>query len=109
MNARIVESTINILSVATSSSSVTSAIDLNKANKFSIQVLSTVGASVATLQGSNDQTNWTTVDSFSLSAAATNIFNQPDCGYRWARISLANNDAVPISAKCFVLVIGDSE
>ncbi len=109
MNKRIIEETIEVLDVATSASASTAAIDLNWAEKFSIQVLATSGASVAHLEASNNKSNWTEIDNFSLAEGASNMFEQPDSDYRWARITIENNDVAPVSADCFVLVIGDGE
>lgn len=109
MNARIIEETISVLEVPTSESASTEAIDLNGAEKFSIQVLATVGDSIAHLEASNDQVNWTEIDDFSIAEGASDMFEQPDCDYRWARITVENDDAVDVSAECFVLVIGDAD
>lgn len=109
MNARIIEETIQILEVATSESASTDAISLNGAEKFSIQVVATVGDSIAHLEGSNDGTNWTEIDNFSIAEGESDMFEQADSDYRWARITLENDDAVDVSADCLVLVIGDAE
>jgi hypothetical protein len=107
--ARLIEKTIQILAVPTSGSSSTTAVDLNGADKFSIQVVATVGDSIAHLEGSNDGSNWTEVDNVSIAAGASDIFEQADVDYRWARITLENDDVVDVSADCLVLVIGDAE
>lgn len=109
MNKRIIEETIQVLEVPTSESASTDAISLNGAEKFSIQVLATVGDSIAHLEASNDGINWTEIDDVSIAEGASDMFEQPDCDYRWARITLENDDAVDVSADCFVLVIGDGE
>lgn len=109
MNARIIEETISILAVPTSDVSSTDPIDLNGAEKFSIQVLATIGDSIAHLEVSNDKVNWTEVDNFSIAEGASDIFEQADSDCRWARITLENDDVVDVSADCFVLVIGDAE
>lgn len=109
MNARIIETTLQIIEVPTSESASTDAIDLNGAEKFSIQVLATVGDSIAHLEGSNDGENWTEIDDFSIAEDESDMFEQADSDFRWARITLENDDAVDVSADCFVLVIGDGE
>jgi hypothetical protein len=109
MNARIIEKTISVEEVATSSSDVTGAIDLNGAEKFSIQVVATVGDCIANLQGSNDGSNWTELDTTSIAEGASDMFEQADCDYRWAQVEIENNDVVDVSADCVVLVIGDGE
>jgi hypothetical protein len=104
--ARLIEKTIEIAEVATTSS--TDAISLDQAEKFSIQVEATVGDSIAHLEGSNDGENWDEIDSFSIAEGESDMFEGPNVSYRWARITLENDDIVDVSASCLVLVIGDS-
>lgn len=107
--ARIIEKTLAIEEVPTSESAPSDAVDLNGADKFSIQVVATVGDSIAHLEGSNDGENWTEIDDEAVAEGASVMFEQPDCDYRYARINLENDDAVDVSADCLVLVIGDAE
>lgn len=81
-------------------------IDLAGANRFSIQVIATVGSSIANLEVSSNSTNWTQIDSFSLSSGQTNIFVRTSCDYRYARVTIENNDVISVSARCLVLAIG---
>jgi hypothetical protein len=105
--ARIIEKSLPFEEVATEASS--ESIDLNGADKFSIQVIATVGDSIAHLEGSNNDEDWTEVDSGSIAEAASIMFEQEDVAYRYARITLENDDSVDVSANCLVLVIGDAE
>ncbi len=107
-NARLIEKNYPIEAVATSNSGSTDAVSLSGADKFSIQVVATIGASIAHLEGSNDGETWAEIDSQSLAEGASHIFEQPNVDYRWARITLENNDSVDVSADNFVLVIGDA-
>ncbi len=107
-NARLIEKNVPIEAVATSDSGSTDGISLTGADKYSVQVTATIGASIAHLEGSNDNENWTEVDSKSLAAAATHVFEQPNVAYRWARIRLENNDVVDVSSDNYFLVIGDA-
>lgn len=106
--SRLIETNLQILEVPTSESASTDAISLNGANKFSIQVVATVGDSVANLEGSNDGVNWTEIQDESIAEGYSYIFEQPNVAYRWARVTLANDDAVEVSADNYVLVIGDA-
>jgi Tol biopolymer transport system component len=108
--ARLVEETILVETV--SATSYTDAIDLNGADKFSVEVTATVGDSIASLEGSNsieppdDDTVWTEIDSFSIAEGESDMFNQPNVAYRWARVAIENDDIVDVDASCEVLVIG---
>ena len=105
-NARLIEQTEQLLEVATTDS--IPAVDLNLASKYSIQVVATVGDSIAHLEGSNDGINWTEIDDASIAEGANHIFEQPNVAYRYGRITLENDDSVDVSADCLILVIGDS-
>lgn len=104
--ARLIERTIALQEVETSES--TEAIDLAGADKFSIQVVATVGDSIAHLECSNNGINFVEVDDQSIAEGASHIFEQPDVAYRYARITLENDDSVDVSANNLVLVIGDA-
>ncbi len=106
--ARLIETTIEIAEVAPAASSSTEAISLDQADKFSIQVVATIGDSIAHFEGSDDGDNWTEIDNDSVAEGDSVMFEQPNVSYRWARITLENDDAVDVSADCLVLVIGDS-
>jgi hypothetical protein len=111
--ARLIEKTISVEEVPTSESASTEKISLNGANKFSIQVVATIGDSIAHLEGSNveqpsSDVDWTEIDNESIAEGANHIFEQPNVSYRWARITIENDDAVDVSADCVVLVIGDA-
>ncbi len=109
-NARIVETTITFTDVVTEDSSAV--IDLNKADRFSIEVTADTGDSIATLEASNsiyppdDNTVWTDMDAVSVAEGASDFFEVPDVSYRWVRVTLTNDDIVDVSATCLVLVIG---
>lgn len=110
--ARLVEETLTLTDVAVSEA--TEAVDLNGADKFSIEVTATTGDSIAHLEVSNtsavsdDDADWTEIDSASIAEDASHIFEQPYSSYRWARIVLENDDMVDVSADCRVLVLGDA-
>ncbi len=108
MNKRIIETTLAVLSPDGETAS-TDPIDLNGAEKFSVQVVALDGDLVAHLEGSNDQINWTEIDNVSIASGASDMFEQPDVDYRWARMSIENNDVADLNANCLVLVIGDGE
>jgi len=103
--ARIVETDLPLADV--SAEEATDAVDLNGADKFSVQVVATVGDSIAHLEGSNNEDDWTEIDSESIAEGASHVFEQPNVAYRWARILLENDDMVDVSASNLFLVIGD--
>lgn len=104
--ARLIETNLPLEEVAASES--TEAFSLTEADKFSVQVVATVGDSIAHLEGSNDGDNWTEIDSESIAEGDSHVFEQPNVDYRWGRITLENDDIVDVSADNFVLVIGDA-
>lgn len=104
-NARIIEK--DALSTVATSESIPS-VDLNKASKFSIQVVAVVGDCIAHLEGSNDNVTFTELDSGSVAEGASVMFEQPNCAYRYARITIENDDVVDVSADSVILVMGDS-
>lgn len=107
--ARLIETTLAIEEVAPSGSGNSSTIDLNWADKFSVQVVATVGDSIAQLKGSNDGVTWRQIGSDApIAEGESCMFEQPNVAYRYAHITLVNDDAVDVSADCLVLVIGDS-
>lgn len=108
MNKRIIEETLSVLSPVGETVS-TDPIDLNGAEKFSIQVVALDGDLVAHFEGSNDQTNWTEIDNVSIASGASDMFEQDNADYRWARVSIENDDIADLNADCLVLVIGDGE
>ncbi len=106
--ARLIETEILITDVPTSESLSTEAISLNWADKFSIQVTATAGDSIAHLEVSNNGEDWTDIDSFSIAEDESDMFEVASPDYRWARITLENDDVDVVSASCLVLVIGDA-
>ncbi len=86
----------------------TDPISLEGADKFSIQVTAIVGNSIAHLEGSNDGVTWTEVDNFTINEGQSDIFEQPNCSYLEARITLENNDIADVAAELLILVIGDA-
>ncbi len=110
--ARLIETNLPLAEVAATSS--TEAVSLNGADKFSVQVVATVGDSIAHLEGSNsiypptDDTEWTEIDDATIAEGATHIFEQPNVAYRWARITSENNDTGDVSSDNFFLVLGDA-
>lgn len=104
--ARLIEQTISLVDVATTESTAT--IDLDQADKYSVQVTATALASIAHFEASNDGTNWTELDDASLAEDETTVFEQPNVAYRYARVTLENDDMDDVSADCLFLVIGDA-
>ncbi len=110
--ARLVETTLTLTDVA--ASEATEAIDLNGADKFSIEVTATTGDSIAHLEVSNtsaassDDADWTEIDDESIAEGESAMFEQPNSPFRWARVVIENDDAVEVSADCLVLVTGDA-
>lgn len=107
MNARIIEQTLSLAEVATTDS--TAAVSLNGASKFSIQVNATVGDSIAHFEVSNDGETWTELGDASIAEGAADMLERADSDYRWARVTIENDDVVDVSADCLFLVIGDGE
>ena len=104
--ARLIEKTISLVDVATEES--TDAIDLDQADKYSVQVTATALDSIAHFEASNDGTNWTELDDVSLAEGDTTVFEQPNVDYRYARVTIENDDMDDVSADCLFLVIGDA-
>lgn len=104
--ARLVEKTVSLVEVATTES--TPAIDLNGADKYSVQVVAVALDSIAHLEGSNDGENWTEIDDQSVAEGESYLFEQPNVDYRYARVTIENDDSGDVSADCLFLVIGDA-
>ncbi len=110
--ARIIEENLPLEDVSTTS--YTDAVDLNGADKFSVQIIVVDGDAVAHLEGCNssyppnDDTVWTEIDSQSVGADDNYIFEQPNVAYRWARIGLEKDDVTNPSSDNLFLVIGDA-
>lgn len=110
--ARIIETTLSVLEV--SDQDPTEAVSLNGADKYSVQVSARVGDSIAHLEGSNTSAasavdaDWTEIASASIAEGASHMFEQPNVAYRWARVSIENDDSGDVSADCLFLVIGDA-
>lgn len=104
--ARLIETTLSVAEVTASES--TTAVDLNGADKFSCQVVATVGDCIANLEASNNGEDWTELQDESIAEGATFIFEQPNVSYRYARITIEKDDVVDVSADNHFLVIGDA-
>ena len=104
--ARLIEKTVSLVDVATTES--TAAVDLNGADKYSVQVVAVALDSIAHLEGSNNGTNWTEIDDQSIAEGDSYLFEQPNVDYRYARVTIENDDISDVSADCLFLVIGDA-
>jgi len=104
--ARIIETTLSVAEVNTTES--TDAVYLNWADKFSVQVVATVGACIANLEASNNGTDWVEISDESIAESASFIFEVPNVSYLYSRVTIAKDDVVDVSADCKYLVIGDS-
>lgn len=104
--ARLIEQTVSLVEVATTEP--TPAIDLNGADKYSVQVTAVALASIAHFEASNNGVNWTEVDDTSLAEGESVIFEQENVDYRYARVTIENDDISDVSADCLFLVIGDA-
>jgi len=106
--ARIIEVTIPLAAIPALGSSSTSSIDLNGADKFSVEIVSVLGLVEAFLEGSNNGVNWTVVDTIEVPDGVSRILMQSNSSYRYARVRLTNDDITDADANCLFLVIGDA-
>ncbi len=104
--ARVTETTIIATSDDSGFGEPSSSVELEKADKYSIQVIATDGNNYVDIEGSNDNITFTYIDEKQTADGESVMFEQPDVAYRYMRLRLYKDQDDPVTATGLLLVIG---